>query len=203
MRQMRTGKSGKVELVTEHGRQLQITIHGDGQRLKPICHIGCLALDRHSDVVDLGLARSADLCHHAEADERHRDSLDAGHAGRIESATYDDIQRFLEVIDDEDHAIEEAEVRTPRRRNDRLRVTIACEGIGSLIVKLVAGGAHEESVDSAEPHTTRVDSSDDGIGRNMHDVAVEHVDVHEDILPIKYRTGCPHSVLNQDTNTRQ
>lgn len=157
----------------------QIAVDDDRELLDAVLDVVLSTFDRHDDVAQLALGRTADVTHHAEADERHRDDVVAGVAGDGETATNDDVEWLLEVVDDEHDVHEVAVVPAALLGDDSLDRPVDAQGIRRLGMELVAGGTHDDAVDSPKPHPTAVDGGDERLGGDCRDVTIDDRDLHD------------------------
>lgn len=173
------GRESAAEQVAQLCREPQVTVDDDGELLEVVLDVHLSSLDRHGDVAQLACWATANIPHHAEADERHRDGLVAGIARSRQPATHDDVQRLIEIVDDEDDVGETAVMPAELLGDDGLGGTVGAQCLGGLAVELVTGGTHDDTVDAAEPHATGVDGSDEYLSRDSGDVTIDDANLHD------------------------
>ena len=154
----------------------------------------------HRDELDVLRVRSAELAdgeghlvecgldgplvgagHDAGADGGHGHVREPVDLGLVETSSHDLAQRALQVVDDEDDV---AELKVQIRSSGReVGATVVLPAVaGYLTVERVARDVVDGVVDASEPHATRVDGSDERVGLDLRDVAVDKVHASHDYL---------------------
>jgi len=135
-------------------------------------------VDRVAEAGERLAARFNDARHDTRSDGRDVDARELVLHRSFESGGDKVIERSAQVVDDEKHGVELAVVRTLFRCEHDLAVHQWHCRLG-LTVEHGSRAALNCAVETAEPHAARVDCGDQGIGLDLGDVSIDHVDYRQ------------------------
>lgn len=168
-----------LEQATQLRGERQVAVDNDRELLDAVLDVVLGTFDRHDDVAQLALGRATDIAHHPEPDERHRHGAVTRVASDGEAPTNDDVERLVQIVDDEDDIREVAVMPAALLGDDSLDRPVDAQGIRRLGMELVAGGTHDDAVDPPKPHPTAVDGGDERLGGDCRDVTIDDRDLHD------------------------